>query len=436
VTLIDRVVAITSNHGNDVEELDRFESSVRSYSRVYQGVFQRAQGACMFDQQGRRYIDFLCGAGALGYGHNNPRIKESVIAYMKADGVTSSLDLCTSAKLTFLRKFHEVVLQPRALDYKIQCCGPTGTDAVEAALKLARKVTGRHSVVAFTNAYHGVSLGSLAVTAGEHERAAAGIPLEFVLRAPFDGFLGGAIDTVEVIAAMFGPGGGMPRPAAFIIETTQAEGGVNVASTTWLRRLAELAARLGALLIVDDVQVGCGRTGTFFSFERAGIVPDIVCLSKSIGGMGMPMALALVRPQIDAWAPGEHVGTFRGNNLAFVAATAALEYWRDPDFPHGITLRANQMQQRLAALAQRHPGAEVRGLGMIQGLALPDPGLAKATITEAFEHGLILESSGARKNVLKLLPPLTISMDELADGLGILTDALDSVASRQAALAS
>jgi diaminobutyrate-2-oxoglutarate transaminase len=411
-----------------VEEIDLYESSVRSYSRLYRGVFERAQGAYMFDQDGRRYIDFLCGAGALGYGHNDPRIKRSVIAYLNDDGVTSSLDLCTSAKLSFLRKFHEVILQPRGLNYKVQCCGPTGTDAVEAALKLARKVTGRQTVVAFTNSYHGVSLGSLAVTAGEHERAAAGIPLEYVVRAPFDGFLGSGIDTTDVIAAMFGPGGGLPRPAAFIVETIQAEGGVNTASVNWLRRLAELAARLGALLIVDDVQVGCGRTGDFFSFERAGLVPDIVCLSKSIGGMGMPMALALVRPEIDVWAPGEHVGTFRGNNLAFVAATAALEYWQDPDFQPEIAARARILHQRLGALAQHHPGAEVRGLGMIQGLALTDADVAKAAIAQAFERGLILESSGARKNVLKLLPPLTIGMDDLAHGLDILSDALDSVA--------
>ena len=408
-------------------DFERLESSVRSYSRVYGQVFERARGPYVYDRDGREYIDMLCSAGALSYGHNDPHIKAAVIDYLQSDGVTSSLDLYTTAKLRFLRKFQDVVLAPRSLEYRVQCCGPTGTDAVEAALKLARKVTGRQAVVAFTNAYHGVSLGSLAATAGEHERGAAGVPLEHVVRAPFDGFLGDGIDTVTVIEAMFGAGGGLPRPAAFLLETIQAEGGLNVASPRWLRRIAELAARLGALLIVDDVQVGCGRSGRFFSFERAGIEPDIVCLSKAIGGMGMPMALALIRPAIDVWAPGEHVGTFRGNNLAFVAATAALDYWTTPEFIGRIEQNAHTMRARLGTIAQCFPGVEVRGLGMIQGIALPEPAQARAAIAQAFSRGLILESAGARRNVLKILPPLTIEPDELAKGLDILATAVSLV---------
>ena len=355
-------------------EFDGLELGVRSYCRSYPQVFDRARGCHVYDRDGRRSIDMLCGAGALGYGHNNPRIKAAVLRYLQSDGIVSSLDLYTTAKLGFLRKFHDVVLEPRGLEYRVQCCGPTGTDAVEAALKLARKVTGRHSVVAFTNAYHGVSLGSLAATASEHERGAAGVPLEHVVRAPFDGFLGNGVDTVEMIEAMFGPGGGLPRPAAFILETIQAEGGLNVASPHWLRRIAGLAAELGALLMIDDIQVGCGRSGAFFSFERAGIEPDIICLSKAIGGMGMPMALVLVRPAIDLWAPGEHVGTFRGNNLAFVAAEAALDYWRTAELADRIEQHGHEMADApggdrasrpggRAARARHDPGHRVPGAG-------------------------------------------------------------------------
>jgi|SRR6516225_3414674 len=210
-------------------------------------------------------------------------------------------------------------------------------------------------IVAFTNAYHGVSLGALAMTAGALERAAAGVPLEFVIRMPFEGYLGPEIDTIAVLEGMLGSGAGI-APAAIIVETVQAEGGVNVASSEWLRRLQDVADRHKIVLIVDDIQVGCGRTGRFFSFERAGIVPGIVCLSKAIGGIGLPFAVTLIRPDLDCWNPGEHVGTFRGNNLAFTAATAALDYWRTGEFEQVIESRSRQMRRELTRIVERHPG--------------------------------------------------------------------------------
>jgi len=381
----------------------------------------------MFDQQGRRYIDFLSGAGVLAYGHNNRRIKQAVLDYLQDDGIVQSLDLHTTAKLAFLRRFRDTILASRGLDYRVQFCGPTGADAVEAALKLARKYTGRQTVLAFTNAYHGVTAGALAATANKRKRAAAGVPLEFVARMPFDGYLGAEVDTIEVLERMLEPGGGIDDPAAIIVETVQAEGGVNVASVAWLQRLAELARRRGVVLIVDDIQVGCGRTGTFFSFERAGIKPDIVCLSKAVGGMGMPIALALIRPELDVWAPGEHVGTFRGNNLAFVGATAALDYWRTPGFESDVVQRGGAMRQQLAAIANRHPlhFSEVRGIGMIWGLVCRGRELASAVVAAAFARGVLVELSGPCGNVIKLLPPLVINEDELKEGLAILAAAAD-----------
>lgn len=408
------------------------ESAVRSYCRSFDAIFSRASGAVMFDQDGRRYVDFFAGAGALGYGHNNPHIKEAVVEYLRDDGVLHSLDLHTTAKLDFLRKFRDFILAPRGLDYRVQFCGPTGTDAVEAALKLARKVTGRGTVVAFTNAYHGVSLGSLAATASASHRAAAGVPLQFVTRMPFEGYLGREADAMAVMQAMLARGSGVEQPAAIIVETVQAEGGINVASTEWLRRLSDFAVGNGILLIVDDIQVGCGRTGTFFSFERAGIKPDIVCLSKSIGGIGMPLALALVKPEFDLWNPGEHCGTFRGNNLAFVAAAAALDYWRTSDIERQIERLAGKISGRLSELVEQYPGRceGLRGLGMIQGLVLRDAALTSAVVRAAFARGLIIESCGPDKNVVKLIPPLIISDEELEEGLGILSDAVgDAVAS-------
>jgi diaminobutyrate-2-oxoglutarate transaminase len=410
----------------DFEEL---ESAVRIYCRLFDRIFTRATGALMFDQDGRRYVDFLTCAGALSYGHNNPRIKQAVIDYLQADGIISTLDLHTTAKLAFLRKFRDTILAPRRLDYRVQFSAPTGSDAVEAALKLARKVTGRTTIVAFTNAYHGVSLGSLAATASVHERSAAGVPLQFVVRMPFDGYLGRDVDTIAVLRDMLLPGGGIETPAAIIVETVQAEGGVNVASQDWLRRLSEFAHHSGILLIVDDIQVGCGRTGTFFSFERAGITPDILCLSKAIGGIGMPLALVLVRPEIDLWGPGDHVGTFRGNNLAFVAATAALDYWQKASFEAELQSRGARLLRNLIRIAEQHTDVclGVRGVGMIQGLVFRGPELAAAVQRAAFERGLILEGSGANKDVLKLLPPLIINDDELDEGLAILRQAIHDV---------
>jgi diaminobutyrate-2-oxoglutarate transaminase len=417
-------------HQEEIEEFASLESAVRSYCRLFDRVFTRASGAQIFDQDGRRYVDFLCSAGALGYGHNNPRIKEAVVEYLRSDGIISSLDLHTTAKLAFLRKFRDVILIPRGLDYRVQFCGPTGSDAVEAALKLARKVTGRGAIAAFTNAYHGLTLGALAVTASDRERAAAGIPLQFVIRLPFDGYLGEAVNTISVFESMLQAGSGVELPAAIIVETVQAEGGVNVASTAWLRQLSDVARSRGMLLIVDDVQVGCGRAGTFFSFERAGIQPDIVCLSKAIGGIGMPMALTLINPELDQWSPGEHAGTFRGNNLAFVAATAALEYWREPSFEAALETRARLIRTHLVEIAERYPTlcCGVRGIGMIHGLVWQEPALSASVVRAAFKHGLLTETAGSRKEVTKLLPPLIINQDELQQGLEILSKAVDDAA--------
>ena len=404
------------------------ESEVRSYSRLFGAVFSRAVGASVFDQEGRRYFDFLSGAGVHSYGHNHPHIKQAMLDYLAADGILSSLDLRTTARAEFLRAFQEVVLAPRGLDHRVQFCGPTGADAVEAALKLARKVTGRGSVLAFTNAYHGVTLGTLAATAGAQERAAAGLPLTGVHRLPFEGFGRQEMDTLGFLADMLGPGGGLDPPAALILETVQAEGGLNVASPAWLRGLAALAREHGILLIVDDIQAGCGRTGRFFSFERAGITPDLVCLSKAIGG-GLPMALLLIRPELDAWKPGEHVGTFRGNNLAFVAATAALDFWRSPRFEQEIERRSGRLRAGLTRILERHPRhcAGLRGIGMIQGLAFRPPGLAKQVSKAAFARGLMAECAGAEAQVLKLLPPLVIEEQELDAALALLAEAVEEV---------
>ncbi len=259
---------------------NKLESNVRGYCRSFPTTFTKAQNATLHDEQGEEYIDFLAGAGSLNYGHNNPQLKDKLIEFLERDGMLHGLDMHTDAKARFLEVFDKRILSPLELDYKVQFTGPTGTNAVEAALKLARKVTGRTNIVSFTNGFHGVSLGSVAATGNSHFRDAAGTPLNNVTFMPYYGYLGDNIDTLEYFEALLKDNSsGLDLPAAVIVETVQGEGGVNVASVEWLQQLETLCEEHGMLLIIDDIQVGCGRTGDFFSFEKAGIVPDIVTLS-------------------------------------------------------------------------------------------------------------------------------------------------------------
>ena len=405
---------------------ERFESNVRSYCRDFPVVFKRAEQSFMFDVDMNRYIDFLCGAGSLNYGHNHPHIKRAVVDYINENGIMQSLDLYTEAKYLFVEALQSTILSPRGLAYKLQFTGPTGTNAVEAALKLARKVTGRSSVVAFTNAFHGVSLGALAATASAGKRQAAGVDLHGVIRLPYHGFVGGDDDGRYVEAMLTQPGNGLEAPAAIILETVQGEGGLQMASAAWLSRIAAIAARIGALIIIDDIQTGCGRTGTFFSFEGLPIVPDIVCLSKSLSGMGLPLSVLLIAPRYDAWKPGEHNGTFRGNNLAFVSARAAIELWRDQAFLAGLRRNIEHLETRLHDSVQAfpHAGLVVKGRGMIRGIELPDPALAQQIKAEAFRRRLVVETCGPTDSVVKLMPPLTVEAEVLDEALDILAKAI------------
>jgi diaminobutyrate-2-oxoglutarate transaminase len=412
-----------------VDTFESLESEVRFYCRDFPAVFTKATGCKVFDEQGREYLDFFSGAGTLNYGHNNPRLKQRLIEYLESDSITHSLDMATAVKREFLERFQSLILAPRRLRYKIQFCGPTGANAVEAALKLARKATGRQTVVFFMNAYHGLSLGSLAVTGNGSKRASAGVPLHYSMPMPFDGDLGADVNTLDYFEAFLEePGSGMELPAAIVVETIQAEGGVKVASYDWLRRLEDLARRHQIVLIVDEIQVGCGRTGTFFSFEDAGIRPDLICLSKAIGGFGLPMALLLIRPELDVWQPGEHTGTFRGNNLAFATASEALEcYWRDEAFSKSILKKSELVTRLLREIVASHPEARawVRGRGLIQGLGFDVNDLAQQVAHLAFERGLIIETSGSRSDVLKMLPPLTTSEEDLQDGIARINNSLE-----------
>jgi len=415
---------------------DDRESDIRAYCRVYPVVFDKAENARQTDESGKEYIDFFAGAGVLNFGHNNERMKQAMIDYLNSNGVTHSLDMSTVAKRDFMEKFVSTILEPRGMDHKLQFMGPTGTNAVEAALKLARRVTGRREVIAFTKGFHGMTLGSLACTANQVFRAGAGIPLEHVSHQPFGCErtcpgceMGCGQKALKELRAQFTEtSSAIDPPAAFLVETIQAEGGVNVASKEWIQELASLAREVGALLIVDDIQVGCGRTGSFFSFDDLGIDPDIVCLAKGIGGMGTPMAMNLVKPEHDRhWNPGEHTGTFRGQSLSFVAGTEALGYFEDDGFMQEVKQKASAMTDQLQPVVDQFPELDLRGKGMIMGLDVGNGDRAKQVVAQCFEAGLLIAACGSGGRVVKLIPPLTIPDSDLQQGLDILINSTKKV---------
>ncbi|MGO1839636.1 MAG: diaminobutyrate--2-oxoglutarate transaminase [Candidatus Microbacterium stercoravium] len=403
------------------------ESEVRSYSRSWPATFDRAQGSTLFDTDGKPYLDFFAGAGALNYGHNNPVLKDALVDYIANDRIIHSLDMFTEARTDFLNTFGEMILAPRDLDYRVVFPGPGGANAVEAALKLARKVTGRESVINFTNAFHGMTLGALSVTGNSLKRGGAGVPLVHATPMPFDDYFGRDYpDFFYFERLLTDTGSGLNKPAAVIVETVQGEGGINAARAEWLRGLSELCRKHDILLILDDVQMGCGRTGGFFSFEEAGIKPDMVCLSKSISGVGLPMALTLIRPDLDIWEPGEHNGTFRGIAPAFVTAAEAIRtFWADDALERSTLAKGARIESRFNAMAAAHPNAELvaKGRGLARGLQFADGETAGRVTAGCFERGLLVETSGPDDEVLKLLPALTITNDELDRGLDIIADA-------------
>ncbi len=406
---------------------EQYESEVRSYCRKFPEVFVSSKGAYILGESGREYLDFFCGAGALNYGHNHPYVKQKAIEYLMNDGIIHALDMYTVAKREFLETFEEKILKPRGLNYKVQFPGPTGTNAVEAALKLARKVKGRRTVMGLMGCFHGMTLGTLALTTERDARAGAGVSLNDVVHVPAP-YMFPELDTIDYVDQILSDDhSGVDHPAAFILETVQAEGGIEVFSVDFLKRLRALCDKHDMLLIVDDIQVGCGRTGTFFSFERAGIQPDIVTLSKSIGGLGLPMALTLFRPELDIWSPGEHNGTFRGNQIAFVAAKAAVEVMTNEKLDANVRENEAVLRDGLQAIVSVDERLTVRGIGYMWGIdcsKIPVDGFARRVICKCFENGLIVELAGRKDCVVKLMPPLIADKATLEKGMAILETSL------------
>lgn len=407
-----------------------YESEVRSYCRKWPVVFDTAKGSTLIDVDGNSYLDFFNGAGALDYGHNPDYIKNKLIDYLERDGIVHSLDMHAKAKGEFIDFFQNEVLKPRGYDYKIMFAGPTGTNANESALKLARKVTGRSNVFALNGAFHGMTLGTLSLTGDLGVRAGGGVNLTNVTHIPAPYYNNGNFDTIAYLDELLSDDhSGVDKPAAIILETVQAEGGIHVFSKEFLKGIREICDKYDILMICDEIQVGCSRTGTFFSFERADVVPDMVTMSKSIGGYGLPLGLLLLKPELDIWSPGEHNGTFRGVQLSLVAAKAGLEIMINENVPEQVKRKETIVREFLdnEIKPMLEDKQEIRGIGLIWGIEFNDGKLARAVLDKCFENKLLVELAGRGDSVLKIMPSLVIDEESLLDGLNIVKESMKEV---------
>lgn len=409
---------------NNKTIFEQHESEIRAYCRAVPTVFKSAKNATMIDENGDDYIDFFAGAGVLNFGHNNPKMKDAIIEFIQNDGVIHSLDMFTDVKRNFIETFVKNILEPRGMgEYKLQFTGPTGTNAVEAALKLARKVTGRTEVVAFHRGFHGMTLGALACTANNAFRSSSGVPLNNVLRGTFND-----LDALQRMREQIEhTGSGLVPPAAFIVETIQAEGGVHEASKEWIEAVAKLAKDTGALLIFDDIQGGSGRCGSYFSFDDMGIKPDVIVLAKGLGGVGTPIGMLVNKPEYDsAWSPGQHTGTFRGQGISFVAGKVGLDYFSNEEFNNETQRKGLIIKNILDEIATKYENITVRSKGMMLAIQFSDAATVKQITTKCFENRLIIGACSTGE-IIKFIPPLTIEDDTLEEGLKRFTDAVTSV---------
>ncbi|GGW50489.1 diaminobutyrate--2-oxoglutarate transaminase family protein [Streptomyces xantholiticus] len=433
-------VAPTAAHEGILRRQSLRESAARTYARSLPIVPVRARGLTIEGADGRRYLDCLSGAGTLALGHNHPVVLEAIKKVIDSGAPLHVLDLATPVKDAFITELFATLPRPLAEDARIQFCGPAGTDAVEAALKLVRTATGRSGLLAFTGAYHGMTAGALEASGGATDVRVTRLPFPHNYRCPFGigGERGAELAARWTESLLDDSKSGVPTPAAMILEPVQGEGGVIPAPDEWLRRMRVLTAARSIPLIADEVQTGVGRTGTFWGVEHSGVVPDVMVLSKAIGG-SLPLAVVVYRSELDAWPPGAHAGTFRGNQLAMAAGAATLAHVRENALAERAGTLGARMLASLQGLAAAHPCiGDVRGRGLMIGVELvepdsmapdavvppPAPQLAAAVQQECLHRGLIVELGGRRAGVVRLLPPLTLTDEQAVAVLDRFADAL------------
>lgn len=436
--------APTVAHEGILRRQTQRESAARTYARSLPIVPVRARGLTIEGADGRRYLDCLSGAGSLALGHNHPVVLEAIRRVLDSGAPLQVLDLATPVKDAFTTELF-ATLPPRFAEHaRVQFCGPAGTDAVEAALKLVRTATGRGGLLAFTGAYHGMTEGSLAASGGAQDVRVTRLPYPYDYRCPFGvgGERGAELAARWTENLLDDAKGGAPVPAGMILEPVQGEGGVIPAPDDWLRAMRRITADRSIPLIADEVQTGVGRTGTFWAVEHSGITPDVMVLSKAIGG-SLPLAVIVYHEDLDCWRPGAHAGTFRGNQLAMAAGAATLAYVRENKLADRAAVLGARMLGQLQGLAANHPCVgDVRGRGLMIGVELvapatgdpapPAPALAAAVRRECLSRGLIVELGGRQGSVVRLLPPLTLTDEQAVAVLDRFADAL--AAAERAAL--
>lgn len=417
---------------NPLNYLSDVESSARTYASSFPRMFTSAKGVRVQDSEGREYIDCLSNAGTLALGHNHAEVKDAVRTFLDSDHLQQALDLATPAKYAFVKQLFSLLPDELRTHGKIQFCGPTGADAVEAAMKLAKHHTDRPGILAFQGGYHGMTAGALAAMGNLRPKTnqwLSGVhfmPFPYALRCPFgtDGSQTERLSIDYIRNVLSDPESGVTRPAAVIVEVVQGEGGCIPASGHWLRELRQITRQHDVVLIVDEVQTGFGRTGHMFAIQEAGIVPDVLVLSKAIGG-GYPMSVVIYHKRLDTWLPGMHAGTFRGNQIGMVAGEATMQIIQRDGLADQAAKSGELLMAGLRRIARDFPFlAEIRGRGLMVGVevaytdsatrpAPADGALAKAIKKQCFEQGLIVETGGRHSAVLRFLPPLVINESEI-----------------------
>jgi diaminobutyrate-2-oxoglutarate transaminase len=402
------------------------ESRVNSYGTVFPKTIASAEGEYLIPADGKRYFDMFSSAGVANFGHNHPRIRQAIIDYLQENGVVHGLDYFTTTKQRFIEKFEATALARHRGEYRYYFSPPAGTLAIEAAVKYARKATGRRTLGCFTNAFHGLTYNALSMTGNLSKRRAAYGDLASVARFPYDGYLGAGVDLLSLYRKQIhDASGGYDAPAAIVFETIQAEGGVHACSREWYEGVLDLCKEEGIVSIVDDIQTGCGRSGGFFSFDQiSDRMPDIICMAKGVSGFGLPCSLVIVKKELDILDPGENSGTFRGNNLGVRAGTAMLELYATDECRALIA-----GNERLAADALKDVPSrfDVRGRGLLYGVDMHDAELAKRLQSRLTEHGVLVERCGGSPAVVKIMPPLVSRPDELGRALAIVREHLATI---------
>ncbi len=420
-----------------------FESSARSYPRKFPFALKKAKGSWVEDVEGNRYLDFLCGAGTLALGHNDDEVSRAMMDLIASGAPLHTLDLTTPVKDRFVETIFSILLEEMQGNVKIQFCSPSGTDAVDAAIKLCKTATGRGTVIAFNGAYHGMGHGAMALTGNLGAKTPVQnlmpgvqfLPFPNSYRCPFG--LGGEAGTDAACAyferVLKDPESGITKPAAVIIEPIQGEGGVVPAPAKFLQTIRRVTRELGIPMIVDEIQCGIGRSGDIFAFQESGIIPDIILMSKAIGG-SQPMSVVVYDRSLDKWNPGAHAGTFRGNQLAMAAGTVVLRRVSDPAFLSEVRRKGGIIRRALENLkAEVSIIGDVRGRGLMQGIEFIDPEgpkdimghpepsgkIAAEVQKRCFENHLVMEKGGRSGSVMRCLCALTVTDDEISTMLDI-----------------